>query len=132
MLPINNGRQCTALESCGCTALYRKQPQAARCQPPLSQITHPAPVTPGPSPAAQVYRGHMYVGAYREGYETRNPAAMMLIQAAVEQAAPPLPDMEAVLFTWDHSGSGRHAIWAFCEPAHSSPPKFLVPGCWMG
>jgi hypothetical protein len=79
--------------------------------------------------AVQVYTNHLYVKDFKHGDETRVEAAMMLIHYAVISSPRPLPDIDAVLFTWDHSGKGQLAIWTFCEPNDDhDPPKFLVPG----
>jgi hypothetical protein len=81
----------------------------------------------------QVYRGHIYIKHYREGFETRNPAIMMLISQAVKSSLQRLPDIDAVVATWDYSGAeGQQPVWAFCEPmdGRQRAPKFLVPGAW--
>jgi hypothetical protein len=79
----------------------------------------------------QVYDNHMYVQAFKKGFETRTEAALMLVHDAVINSGRPLPNIDAVLFSWDFSGitdKGNHAIWTFNEPMNISEPKFLVPG----
>lgn len=79
----------------------------------------------------QIHDNHMYVKDFKTGFETRTEAALMLVHDAVINSAKPLPNIDAVLFTWDFSGitnKGNHAIWTFNEPMDTSDPKFLVPG----
>lgn len=71
----------------------------------------------------------MYIKDFKPGVETRTEAALMLVHQAVVNSARPLPNIDAVLFSWDFSGMSSNAIWTFNEPANNTaPPKFLVPG----
>jgi hypothetical protein len=70
----------------------------------------------------------LYIKHYREGFETRNPAIMMLISQAIKSSPQRLPDIDAVVATWDYSGAeSQQPVWAFCEPMGAQVPKFLIP-----
>ena len=57
---------------------------------------------------------------------------MMLISQAVKSSLHRLPDIDAVVATWDYSGAeGQQPVWAFCEPMDDRlqrAAKFLIPG----